>query len=278
MKLIRKIVQRTLLLSFLAACTTTVFSQTQPRAMKPVANMLAAVGRAEPARAEIVVTSVSWPETSPGDPQAQDNDPMKKIKKGDSGKDDSGAHHESEQEESKPIVINFDFYFFHMAPPKNLPAPKGLPKGVPTPAEIAAKAAAPFRGTASLTINPDGSYDFAGTCPALHTDDSYTEFALALGIKSSEGSVILFPMSGSLRYGKFWNKQGSNRTIKDNWKAFVKGHDWHWVLKYQDVVEPSQPSASASSQDSNGGGVDAGSVIHDVVDALGVVGAILAIF
>src|SRR5208337_4917802 len=112
------------------------------------------------------------------------------------GSDDSGKQHADAQGASKPIVINWEYHFT-------------IGTGGPTPGQ--------WKGTASLTINSDGSYNFAGDCPAIYTADWYCEFGMALAVKNSEGSVILFPYTGSLRYGKIWNKQGSNATIKDNW-------------------------------------------------------------
>jgi len=148
------------------------------------------------------------------------DDPGKVVVK---GSDDSGTQHGEGQDAQKPIVINWEYHF-------------EIGLGTPVPGQ--------WKGKASLTLNPDGSYNFAGAVPAIYQTEGtsvkwYCEFALVLGVKSSEGSVILFPYSGSLLYGKVWNKQGTNKTIKDNWNAFVKAHNWKEHLGYQSVFENS---------------------------------------
>jgi hypothetical protein len=164
---------------------------------------------------------------------------------------DSGKQHVASHDPSKPIVINWEFKF-EIA---------GHPGGTVPP------------GNASLTLNSDGSYNFAGTAPTdsgaatTATPLWFAEFQLVLGVKNSEGSVILFLETGSLQYGRIWNKQGNNQTIKDNWKAFAKAYDWEGKLGWYIVVD-AQPDTS--------GGSDAGSILGDVFGALG--GALLALF
>lgn len=155
---------------------------------------------------------------------------------------ESGVKQFAAQDESKPIVINWDDKFIE-------------------PGQ--------YNARISLTINSDGSYNFAGDLPAVNSGQGWPlEFSLALGVKSSEGSVILFPYSGSLKYGRVWNKQGSNRTIKDNWKAFAKGGSWSGKIGTQWIVDNSPPAGS--------GGSDIGSIVGDVLGVLG--GVLAAIF
>lgn len=93
-------------------------------------------------------------------------------------------------------------------------------------------------GTANVTLNPEGSWNFSG-----HVNDEPTNvktkqyslngcgiFAIVFAVKSSEGTVIGFKHSAVL--GKFdpqaysWETQGTNRTIKDNYEAFARATNY----------------------------------------------------
>ena len=51
-----------------------------------------------------------------------------------------------------------------------------------------------------------------------------------VAVKSSEGTVIAFKHAAVLNQENpqsySWETQGNNRTIKENFKAFAKSHDW----------------------------------------------------
>jgi hypothetical protein len=124
-------------------------------------------------------------------------------------------------------------------------------------------------GTGNLTLNSDGTWNFSGQMNQLLTG---CEFSAVLGIKNSEGVAIAFKQSAALEKEKpqsfSWEKQGKNPTIKDNFKAFKKDHDWYGSWNCVGLPKP-------GSSGGGGGGPDAGTVVSDVV---GVLGALLAIF
>jgi len=120
-------------------------------------------------------------------------------------------------------------------------------------------------GTANLTFNPDGSWNFSGNY-AYSEQDSHMQFVL--GVKDSKGSLILFTAdSPSTMEGFVWSKQGHNRTIKDNWRAFSKGYDYYWKCRvqmhYNTTPESSDP--------------DFDGIFGDIGKALGVVATAAAI-
>ncbi len=88
-------------------------------------------------------------------------------------------------------------------------------------------------GTANLTINPDGSWNFSGE---MNHELSGCEFNAVMAVKSSEGTVIAFKHSAAQLTDKpqsySWEKQGNNRTLKDNYKAFAKEHDWYGLVQH----------------------------------------------
>jgi hypothetical protein len=88
-------------------------------------------------------------------------------------------------------------------------------------------------GTVNLTLNSDGSWNFSGQMNQQYVKACHLYVVIA--VKSSEGTLIPFSHSASLNPNHpesySWEKQGNNRTVKDNFKAFQKdGHDWagHW--------------------------------------------------
>lgn len=89
------------------------------------------------------------------------------------------------------------------------------------------------QGTINLTLNSDGSWNFSGQMNQKYVRACHLYVVIA--VKSSEGTLIPFSHSASLSENHpeaySWEKQGNDRTIKDNFKAFQKsGHDWagHW--------------------------------------------------
>jgi len=125
---------------------------------------------------------------------------------------DSGKHHEVKKEEG-PIVDTWK-----ITQRKKLPGEEIIKNF----------------GTASLTLNSDGSWNFSGQ---MNEHDAGTDcrFYIAMAVKSSEGTSVLFRQSDVLKHSNpesySWQKQGNNRTIKDNFNAFEKSHDWagHWT-------------------------------------------------
>jgi hypothetical protein len=131
----------------------------------------------------------------------------------------------------------------------------------------------PF-GTANVTLNPDGTWNYSGDVGKdLNWALSGCEFNVVIGVKSAEGTVIAFRHTAALEKEKpgsySWQKQGKNATIKDNFKAFAKDHDWYGSWNCVGLPQP------GSSSNGGGGGPGAGAVISDVV---GVLGTILAFF
>jgi len=88
-------------------------------------------------------------------------------------------------------------------------------------------------GTVNLTLNSDGSWNFSGQMNQRYV--GACRLYVVIAVKSSEGTLIPFSHSASLSENHpesySWEKQGNDRTVKDNFKAFQKsGHDWagHW--------------------------------------------------
>jgi hypothetical protein len=189
---------------------------------------------------------------------AQGDEKHKDEKKG-----NSGIRHEESKPESGPIVHNYTL------------GNRGL-IGHGEKGEI-------VLGTANVTVNPDGSWNFSGQLNDNGTlierrgkvlEESYgpnQAFCIVFALKSSEGTVIAFKHEGTLKQDNpqsySWETQGNNRTIKDNFKAFAKSHDWYvtWVR----VVLP-QPGSS-------GGGPDVGTILADVAKVLGPLAAVAGI-
>lgn len=121
-------------------------------------------------------------------------------------------------------------------------------------------------GDANLTLNPDGSWNFSGQMNR-ETVGACGQFYLVMAAKSSEGTSVGFKQSALLEvsdpaaYG--WERQGRNQTIKDNYPAFEKAHDWagSWTC-----VPPPQPQSGGGGSD-----VNWGSIISGVGQALGTV-------
>jgi len=69
---------------------------------------------------------------------------------------------------------------------------------------------------------------------------------VVFGIKSGEGSVILFQHSTELRgdvpQNSSFNKQGNNKTVKENFAAFAKKHEWH----AHSYITPIMPAGRAA--------------------------------
>jgi len=85
------------------------------------------------------------------------------------------------------------------------------------------------RGTANLSLQPDGSWNFSG---AYTWSEPRSRMQFVLGLKDSQGSLFLFTAdSRSTAAGYVWSKHGQSRTIRDNWAAFSKGYDWYWKCR-----------------------------------------------
>lgn len=120
------------------------------------------------------------------------------------------------------------------------------------------------KGDANLTINPDGSWNFTGSFP-WSEQGSHMDFVM--GVKDSKETLILFTASAnSTVNGYVWNKQGNNRTIKDNFSAFEEGFHWYWKARVQLVYDHTQ----------SGGGPSLGDILGDVGKALGVAATVAA--
>lgn len=89
-------------------------------------------------------------------------------------------------------------------------------------------------GSANLTLNSDGSWNFSGQMNKNQVGTG-CRFYIVMAAKSSEGTSVAFRVSDILDQSNpqsySWQKQGNNRTIKDNFAAFKKSHDWagHWT-------------------------------------------------
>jgi hypothetical protein len=117
----------------------------------------------------------------------------------------SGLKHEVTQ--SGPIVHNWNFKVGH-----NKSKDIG---GVEYEAEAK-------KGNINLTVNSDGSWNFSGTFPA----ETGHDVDIVMGLKSSQGSIILFRFAGSIDNGAQFNKTGTSQTLKDNFQAF-QDHSWY---------------------------------------------------
>jgi hypothetical protein len=71
-------------------------------------------------------------------------------------------------------------------------------------------------------VNEDGSWNFSGSFPSKPDHD----LDVVVGLKSHDGTLILFRYVGSLTNGAQFNKTGTNETIKDNFASF-KPADWY---------------------------------------------------
>jgi hypothetical protein len=126
-----------------------------------------------------------------------------------------GPRHVSRQDESGPLVFNWKFT------PDEV-----LRLGCPHHGGAVRKCSA----EANLTLNRDGSWNLSGK---LNWSDRNSHLDLSLSVKNSEGTLITFTASApSTALGYVLDKQGNNRTIKDNWKAFAKGCDVDWSAAF----------------------------------------------
>ena len=78
------------------------------------------------------------------------------------------------------------------------------------------------KGEVNLTVNSDGSWNFSGTFPAIPDHD----VDIVMGIKSKQGSIVLFRFAGGIDNGAQFNKTGTSQTLKDNFQAF-EDHKWY---------------------------------------------------
>lgn len=105
-------------------------------------------------------------------------------------------------------------------------------------------------------------------------DTHFYRWDVVFGIKSGEGSVILFQHSTELRgdvpQNSSFNKQGNNKTVKENFAAFAKKHEWH----AHSYITPIMPAGT-----SGGGGSNVGQdILNGFESVIGVVGpALLAL-
>src|ERR1700722_9804295 len=83
-------------------------------------------------------------------------------------------------------------------------------------------------GTAKLTLDPNGSWDFSGS---TERGFGMCHFNIVFGVKSSEGTVVAFKHSAYLNpknaQSFTWQKKGQSPVLKKNFKAFAKDHDWY---------------------------------------------------
>jgi VCBS repeat-containing protein len=165
------------------------------------------------------------------------------VKRDEKLKRNSGVRHEISKPESGPIVDNWEGK-------TDFTADDGKKDEIKY-------------GTANLTLNPDGSWNFSGQMNEDHVG-SGAAFNIVFAVRSSEGTVIAFKHAAALEkenpQSYSWEKQGDNRTIKENFKAFAKKHDWYvtWT-----AIGLPQPGSSG------GGGSDFESIIGDLTKVLG---------
>jgi|GEM_PF-1908172 len=84
----------------------------------------------------------------------------------------------------------------------------------------------------NLTVNPDGSWNFSGSFPAKPDHD----IDVVMGLKSSEGSIVLFRYAGNMQNGVNFNKTGVSQTLKDNFKAF-QSESWYANYRMPESAE-----------------------------------------
>ena len=184
-------------------------------------------------------------------------------------KGNSGKQHGERKAESEPIVDNWTI--------------REVARGV-----ASGRVGGPQGGkvgTASLTLDPDGSWKFSGnTIPGF----GMCHFNIVFGVRSSEGTVVAFKHSAYLKPfdqdSHRWEKQGHNPMLKENFKAFAKDHDWYgsWNCTGAPgtdggtrVVDAPGGGGGGGNGGGGGGGGGIGQVVGDVVSVLG---AILAFF
>ena len=78
------------------------------------------------------------------------------------------------------------------------------------------------KGEINLTVNSDGSWNFSGTFPAIPDHD----VDIVMGLRSKQGSIVLFRFAGGIDNGTQFNKTGTSQTLKDNFMAF-EDHKWY---------------------------------------------------
>jgi hypothetical protein len=75
-------------------------------------------------------------------------------------------------------------------------------------------------GHANVTFNQDGTWLFSGTYTGHRTGK---DIDVALALKASTGSIILFHYVGDAANGAQWSKQGTSDAIRDFWSTFSSG-------------------------------------------------------
>jgi len=89
-------------------------------------------------------------------------------------------------------------------------------------------------GKANLMVNPDGTYMFSGNY-GEHKPGK--DFDIVLGLKSSEGGVILFRYAGDASQGVQWSKQGKSSILKDDYQTFAAKRDWTAEYHFSESAE-----------------------------------------
>ena len=86
-----------------------------------------------------------------------------------------------------------------------------------------------LKGSANLMVNEDGTYLFSGDVKDKEPDK---DFDITLGLKSSDGGVILFHYVGNASDGVQWSKQGQSDILKTDFQTFSGKIDWagEWRL------------------------------------------------
>jgi Skp family chaperone for outer membrane proteins len=85
-----------------------------------------------------------------------------------------------------------------------------------------------IHGTATLTINPDGSYLFSGSASDKKPN---RDFSLAVALKSKAG-ILLFHYVGNAANGIQWSEQGQSTALKDDFAIFAGSHQESWSYTF----------------------------------------------
>jgi|SRR5215471_1164177 len=92
---------------------------------------------------------------------------------------------------------------------------------------------APVGGNCSLSLFPDGAYNFSGHFHDSGFPSYDVEFVWVVG--SSKGTAFVFQHKGRLHgttesgsRDENWNDSGQNKAIADAWDALSAGNAWHW--------------------------------------------------
>jgi len=83
-------------------------------------------------------------------------------------------------------------------------------------------------GSASLTINPDGSYLFSGQVQDRKPNRDYD---ISIALKSKVG-ILLFHYVGNDANGVQWSEQGQSDVLKEDFAAFAAGHRVAWSYDF----------------------------------------------